>query len=51
MMFVLSDAEFDKLVQKIDFGPRNTLSYQEFLARFQDTEKVEAHPWLFSTHR
>ncbi|EDV26886.1 uncharacterized protein TRIADDRAFT_54259 [Trichoplax adhaerens] len=51
MMFVLSDSEFDKLVQKIDFGHRNTLSYQDFLKRFQSIENVEAHPWLFSTHR
>ncbi|XP_028408457.1 EF-hand calcium-binding domain-containing protein 6-like isoform X2 [Dendronephthya gigantea] len=45
-MITMTDSEFDRLLNKIQFGPDETLNYRDFLKRFEKAEKVESHGWL-----
>lgn len=52
-MIPINDAEFDRLMgDKLKVPKNGTISYREFLRRFQHGENVQkGHPWLFSQHR
>lgn len=51
MMFILSDEEFEKLMNRLKMKKGDKLNYRDFLRRFEHVEKIEeGHPWLYSNH-
>ena len=50
-MIPVGDEEFDQLMVELNVEKNGTISYLEFLDRFQQKENfLEGHPWLFSPH-
>ncbi|KAI8489383.1 EF-hand calcium-binding domain-containing protein 6 [Branchiostoma belcheri] len=49
-MFIMTDEEFSRLMSRLQIGKKSKLTFQDFLAKFQETEGPESHPWLNSTH-
>ncbi|XP_035663860.1 EF-hand calcium-binding domain-containing protein 6-like [Branchiostoma floridae] len=49
-MFIMTDEEFNRLMARLQIGKKSKMTFQDFLAKFQETEGPESHPWLNSTH-
>ncbi len=50
-MFIMSDAEFTKLMQSLGINKRTKLNYRDFLEKFQTIDTPDGHKWLDSDHR
>ncbi|KAL8588470.1 hypothetical protein ACOMHN_054049 [Nucella lapillus] len=50
-MFVMPDAEYEKLCERHGITRSTRISYREFLDRFEVTDTAEGHKWLNSVHR
>lgn len=51
LMFVMTDAEFIKLMNGLSIKKRTKLNYREFLEKFETRDTPEGHKWLDSDHR
>ncbi|XP_066264767.1 EF-hand calcium-binding domain-containing protein 6-like isoform X4 [Branchiostoma lanceolatum] len=49
-MFIMTDDEFNRLMNRLQISKKSKMTFQDFLAKFQETEGPESHPWLNSTH-
>ena len=45
-MINMTDYEFDRLMNKFEFGKDKTLNYRDFLKKFEEHESIEGHGWL-----
>ena len=45
-MINMTEIEFDRLMNKFQFGKDETLNYREFLKKFEKHENIESHGWL-----
>ena len=45
-MITMTDYEFDRLMNKFEFGKDGTLNYRDFLKKFEQYESIESHGWL-----
>uniref|UniRef100_UPI00089DAA5E EF-hand calcium-binding domain-containing protein 6-like n=1 Tax=Ciona intestinalis TaxID=7719 RepID=UPI00089DAA5E len=50
-MFIITDQTFHELLRMLGLTKRSSLSYHDFLNKFEVVDKEEGHPWLKSEHR
>ncbi len=50
-MITMTDDEFDRLMNKLEFGKDGTLNYRDFLKKFEKHESIEGHGWLKGTRK
>ena len=47
----MTDYEFDRLMNKFQFGKDETLNYRDFLKRFEKLENIDNHAWLIEKRK
>ncbi|XP_076811807.1 EF-hand calcium-binding domain-containing protein 6-like [Clavelina lepadiformis] len=50
-MFIITDQTFQQLLTMLGLTRKSSLSYHDFLRKFEVVDKEEGHPWLNSEHR